>query len=254
MPRLLLAFFVLVAAASSAAAGELTVIGQATTAGALDRLVPSFEKRSGDTVHMMLGNPGVTLDRIHQNPTVDVVIAATALLATLHQEGAVDDKTRVALGQTRIGMAVAAGAKKPVLRDAASFIAFLRRVKSIGLVDPKGGSGTSPPFIHAVEALGIASEIAPKYRFYQGAGEQVADAIARGEVETGATAVPELVPNKHIRVIGPVPAAVLDWASTTSAFIGSRAQNPKEAREFLLFLKSPAATKAFRSIGLSPPS
>lgn len=253
MPRLPAVLIFLIAAMPSAWAGKLTVIGQATTAGALDRLVPQFEKRSGDTVQMMLGNPGVTLDRIHKDPTVDVVIVASALLGTLQKEAAVEDSTRVALGRTRIGMAIAAGAKRPVFRDAASFTAFLHSVKTIGLVDPKGGSGTSPPFIQAVAALGLAAEIAPKYRFYQGAGEQVADAIARGEVEAGATAVPELVPNKGVQVIGPVPADVLDWSSTTSALVGSHALNPKEAREFLVFLKSPAATKAFMAIGLSPP-
>lgn len=86
------------------------------------------------------------------------------------------------------------------------------------------------------------------------AGEQVADAIARGAVETGATAVTELGPNQGVQIIGPVPTDVLDWSSTTSALLGSRPRNANEAREFLLFLKSAAATKAFQAIGLNPPS
>ena len=100
--------------------------------------------------------------------------------------------------------------------------------------------------------MGLASEIAPKYRFFQGAGAAVADAIARGEVEAGVTAVTELVPNKSVKVIGPIPSDVLDWSGITYAAIGSHAQNPAEARKLLAFLATPAAMKEFRVIGLSP--
>ncbi|HEX3974052.1 MAG TPA: substrate-binding domain-containing protein [Stellaceae bacterium] len=126
-------------------------------------------------------------------------------------------------------------------------------MKTIGLVDPKGGSGTSPPFIKAVQDLGIASEIEPKYRYIPGAGEDVAEAIAKGEVETGATAIPEFVPNKGVKVIGAVPADVLVFGSVTAAYLGPHAANAAEAQKFLRFLASRAATKAFRAIGLSPP-
>jgi molybdate transport system substrate-binding protein len=247
----LLLFFL--AALPSAFAAELNVVGQATTAGALRLLAPRFEKQTGDTVHLMLGNPGVTYDNLKATPNADVVIIASALHDRLVKEGLLGDTTQVALGRSEIGMAVSAKAKKPAaFRDKAAFIAFLRKVKTIGLVDPKGGSGTSPPFMKAVEDLGIASEIAPKYRYIQGAGENVADAIAHGEVETGATAIPELVPNKGVKVVGPVPADVLVFGSVTAAYLNPHAAHPDEARKFLRFLATPAATKAFRAIGLSP--
>ena len=130
----------------------------------------------------MLGNPGVTYDNLKATPNADVVIVASALHGRLVKEArARRYDADAALGRSEIGMAVSAKAKKPPpFRDKADFIAFLRKVKTIGLVDPKGGSGTSPPFMKAIEDLGIASEIAPKYRYIPGAGENVADAIARG--------------------------------------------------------------------------
>lgn len=253
MRRVAAGVVVLIAAISPASAGELSLIGQGTTIGALRQLVPQFEKESGDTVHMMLGNPGVTLDRLRKNGTVDIIIVATKAWATVHQEGWADESTRVPLGETKIGMGISPDATKPVFRDVASFTAFIRKVKTIGLVDPNGGSGTSPPFIKAVDRLGLGTEIAQKYRFYQGIGEMVAAAIARGEVETGATAIPELVLDEGVQVIGPVPGDVLEWTSTTYAVVGSHALNLAEARKFLAFLKSDTATKAFRAIGLGPP-
>jgi ABC-type molybdate transport system substrate-binding protein len=253
MIRKLAALLLLVTAASPALAGDLTVIGQATALDAFDKLVPRFEKQTGDKVQMSLGNPGVTHDRLQKNPDVDVIIVGSSLLARLAKEGAVSDAaTRIAIGTTHIGMAVPVHAQRPVLRDAASFASFLRQVKTIGLVDPNGGSGTSPPFIAAVKALGLDAEIAPKYRFYQGVGANVADAIAKGEVDTGATAITELTPNKGVKVIGRVPADVLTWNATTYAVIGDHARNPREARKFLRFLQLPPARKAFAAIGFSP--
>lgn len=246
MVRWLAALLLVVTAASPALAGEITVIGQATALDAFNKLVPHFERQTGDTVTMSLGNPGVTHDRLQKNPKVDVIIVGSSLLTTLTKEGVVNDAA------THIGMAVPVHARKPAFRDTPSFIAFLRRVKTIGLVDPNGGSGTSPPFIAAVKALGLDAEIAPKYRFYQGVGANVADAIAKGEVDTGATAITELMPNKGVRVIGPVPADVLTWNATTYAVIGDHARNPAEARKFLRFLQSPPARQAFAAIGFSP--
>jgi molybdate transport system substrate-binding protein len=255
MTRLVALLVFLLAPLPSAFSAELTVVGQATTAGALRLLAPRFEKQTGDTVHLMLGNPGVTYDHFKATPNADVLIVATALHDRLVKESLLADTTQVVLGQSKLGMAVSAKAKKPAaFRNKTDFIAFLRKVKTIGLVDPKGGSGTSPPFMKAIEDLGIASVIAPKYRYFQGAGENVADAIARGEVETGATAIPELVPNKGVKVVGAVPAAVVVWGSTTAAFLGPHAANPDDARKFLRFLASPSAMKAFRAIGLSPAS
>ena len=249
-------FVVFFFAALPAYAGELTVVGQATAAGAVRQLAARFEKETGNKLVLQLGNPGVTYDRLKATPNADVVIVAAPLHDRLVKEGLLSaDTTQIVLGQSKLGMAVSANAKKPApFRNKTDFIAFLRKAKTIGLVDPNGGSGTSPVFMKAVEELGIASEIAPKYRYIPGAGEQVADAIARGEVETGATAVPELVPNKGVMVVGAVPADVLVWGSPTAAYLGPHAANPEEARKFLRFLATPAATKAFRAIGLAPVS
>jgi len=255
MIRLVALLVFLVAAPPSGEAAELTIVGQATTAGALRPLAARFEKETGDKLVLQLGNPGVTYDRLKATPNADLVIVAAPLHDRLVQEGLLAaDTTRIVLGQSKLGMAVSAKAKKPPpFRNKTDFIAFLRRAKTIGLVDPKGGSGTSPPFMKAVEDLGVASEIAPKYRYIAGAGENVAEAIASGEVETGATAIQELVPNKGVKVVGAVPADVVVWGSASAAYLGPHAVHPEEARKFLRFLATPAAMKEFRAIGLAPP-
>lgn len=253
MRRWLMVLLLICALTPRAFAAELTLIGQATSIAALDKLAPRFEKATGDMISMSLGNPAVTRDRLSKSATVDVVVLGTGLWNDAVKAGRVDEASRVTIGQTHIGIGVSAKARKPVIRDAASLTAFLRRVKTIGLVDPNGGSGTSPPFMKAMETLGIADEIAPKYRYIAGAGDAVSDAIAKGDVECGVTAIPELGANKGVRVIGPIPPEVLDWSGTTYAAIGSHAQNPPEARKFVAFLQTPAARRVFAAAGFSPP-
>jgi molybdate transport system substrate-binding protein len=249
-----LALLIFLVAALPAGAAELNIVGQATTAGALRELAQRFEKQSGDKVVLQLGNPTITAERIKAMPNADVLVLSLPVHDRLVKQGVIGDTAPVVLGQSKLGMAVSAKTKKPVaFRNKTDFIAFLRKVKTIGLVDPKV-SGTSPPFMKAVEELGIAAEIAPKYRYIQGAGENVAEAIARGEVETGATAIPELAPNKGVRVVGAVPADVLVFGGPTAAYLGPHAAHPDEARKFLRFLATPAAMKEFRAIGLSPVS
>lgn len=249
-------FFVILAllaaaAMTGAAAAELRLIGQATTGGALRALVPPFEQQSGDRVEMTLGNPTATLARLRATEAVDIVVVNNAILDTLLAEQRIDATTRLPLGDSRIGMAIAAGVAKPPFADKADFIAYARQLVSIGLVDPKT-SGTSPPFIKAVEALGLAAELAPKYRIFEGAGDAVADAIARHEVEAGISTIPELITNKGVEVIGPIPPDVLQYSSTTYAFVGAHSASPDEARKFLALLASPAGAAAFRAIGLGP--
>ena len=233
-------------------AGEVNVVGQATLAGSMRKLAPIFEKETGEKLNLVLGNPGVTGTRIREKTPADVHILGAALMNTLKGEGLVDDATKVPLGKTQIGMGIQTGAAKPAaFNDKDSFIAFVRAVKTIGLVDPKGGSGTSPPFIAAVEKLGLAAEIEPKYRYFAGAGEAVADAIARHEVEAGVTAITELAPNHGVQVIGPIPGDVLQFGNITYALIAKEARNLDGARKFLVFLKSKTASEEFASIGLT---
>ncbi len=246
-PVALLLFFAIV---RSALATDLTILAQGTAAGALRPLISQFEKENGDTINVTFGNPGVTLDRIRKGDGTDVVIVVTLIVDTVVKEGLADPASRTPIATSRIGMAVAAGAPKPLFTNRASFTEAMHKLQTIGLVDPNGGSGTSPHFIKAVETAGLASEISPKYRFYQGTGEVVAEAIAKGEVEAGVTAVSELMPNKGVQVVGPIPTDVLDWSSTTYALVGSHAKAPAEARKFIEFLVSPVAKQAFTAIGL----
>ncbi len=250
LPFLFLSIASLAASMAAARGAEIHVVSQANVKSALARIIAQFEKETGDKVTTAFGNPGVTLERLRKGERADVVIVSTTILDTVLKEALIEPATRVEIARSKIGLAVGAAAPMPVMTDRASFIALVRRLKRIALVDPATGGGTSPPFIKAVEALGVAAEIAPKYRFYKGAGDAVAEAVARGEAEAGVTAISELKPNPGLRLVGPIPADVLDFAGTTSASLGAKAVERAAAARFVAFLASPFAREAFIASGM----
>lgn len=233
-----------------ARAAEIAVVSQANVAAALRKIADRFETDTGSRVSLAFGNPGVTLERLRKGEPADVVIVSTTILDTVLAEGHVDKSSRVEIARGRIGIGVAADAPVAAMTDKASFIALLRAARTIALVDPAGGGGTSPPFMRAVEALGLAMEIAPKYRMFKGAGEAVAEAVARHEADIGVTAMSELIPNPHVRPLGPIPREAMDWSSITSAAVGARARSPDTAARFVAFLSSDFARAAFRESGM----
>jgi molybdate transport system substrate-binding protein len=244
----------LIATVSSlpAAAEELRVVSVGTVLGVMKTLAPLYEKASGDTLKTSFGNPGVTIERLRKGEPADVVIYAPVLVEPLAKEGRIDPAGAVDLAKGLLGMAVAAKAPAPAFATKADFVAAMRAVKTIGLADPKGGSGTSPLVLKVFEELGLSAELAPKLRLFQGTGEQVAEAIEHGEAECGFTMVSEFAPVAGVRVVGPIPAEVLPYVSVTRAAVATGAARPEAAGKFIAFLRSEEAKAVFRQAGMDP--
>src|SRR4051794_20308936 len=148
---------------------EISVISQANLASVLEQTIPVFEKQTGYKVHVALGNPGVTLQRLRDKEPADVVIVTTTILDKVVADGFLRKEAAFPIARGRIGVGVGHNLPKPVLPDAASFANFMLKAKSVAMVDPKGGSGTSPPVLAALDRMGILKEIEAKTKFLKGA-------------------------------------------------------------------------------------
>jgi molybdate transport system substrate-binding protein len=232
-------------------AEEIKVISQANIVGPVEKLLPVFEKQSGVKVSFAWGNPGVTLARLRASEPSDVVIVTTTIFDEVVKDGYLNRETAYPLVRGRIGVGVASTEPEPNIPDKEAFKEFMLKAKSVGFVDPKGGSGTSPPVLAALNAMGIGPEISAKTKFYAGAGDAVARGLAGGEVQVGITAVSELMPQAGLRV-APIPFDVLPTPGTT--YIGLR--HPSEAtaavKAFVEFMRSDTASKVFAVSGLEP--
>ena len=102
----------------------------------------------------------------------------------------------------RVGVGVREGAPLPDLSSAEAFKKTLLAAKSLIYMDP--GIGTSGKHVAEVlQRLGISKEVNSKARL--GTGGQVAEAVARGEVELAIHQISEILPVEGVRFAGPLP-------------------------------------------------
>ena len=83
------------------------------------------------------------------------------------------------------------------------------------------------------------------------ARKDVAEMVARGEVEIAVQQISELVPVKGADFVGPLPAEIQLY-TTYSVAVGTGAKEPQAAVELVKFLTSPNAAPVIRSKALDP--
>src|SRR5204862_8073783 len=98
--------------------------------------------------------------------------------------------------------------------------------------------------------LGIARDVKPRERLQQGG--YVAEKVAKGEAETAIHQSSEILPVKGVTLAGPLPEEIQNY-TVYAAGLSAAAGDPKAAQMWIDYLKSPAATAAIESRGMSKP-
>jgi molybdate transport system substrate-binding protein len=182
--------------------------------------------------------------RLERGETIDVVIMAAPALADLIQRGKIQAGSRVDLVQSRIGMAVKAGAPKPDISSIDALKRTLLKAKSIAYSDSASGVYLSTELF---PKLGIADQIRGKTRKIE--ADPVGEAVARGEIEIGFQQISELRPVKGIDIVGPLPPGA-QKITVFAAGIPATSKHPAEAKALIQWLASPAAYSAIKESGL----
>jgi len=168
----------------------------------------------------------------------------------LAQKGVLAGATTLASSQ--IGMVVKQGAPKPDIGSVDAFRATLLAAKSIAYSD--SGSGTYLA-TKLFPQMGVMDQIAGKSRKVRGppSGEQVANVVARGESEIGFQQVSELIVEKGVDFVGPIPAELQPGFKFSGA-IPTNAKEPAAAEALLKFLSAPEADPVITKACLTPVS
>jgi molybdate transport system substrate-binding protein len=232
-------------------AAEITVVTSGAFTAAYLELVPEYERATHQKVVTEFGpSMGTTHNaipiRLERGEAIDVVIMAAPALADLIQQGKVRSDSRVDLVQSKIGLAVRAGAPKPDISTVDALKRTLLAAKSIGYSDSASGVYLSTELF---PKLGIAGQIQRKSRKIE--ADPVGEAVARGEIEIGFQQISELRPVKGIDVVGPLPPG----AQRVTVFAGgipATSKHPAEAKALIEWLASPAAYAAIKESGLEP--
>ncbi|MDE2579215.1 MAG: substrate-binding domain-containing protein [Hyphomicrobiales bacterium] len=246
----LLALLLLISTAP-ARAEAITVMCSGGFTAALEALTPVYTRQFGDSVRIVLGpsmgtSPTAIPERLRRGEAADVVIMVGSALDALAADRVVIAATRVDLADSRIAMAVKAGAAKPDISTVENFKKALREAKSIAYSDSASGVYIEREMY---QRLGLAAELQPKSRMI--VAERVGDVVGRGQAEIGFQQLSELKASKGAEIVGLIPEAV-QKITPFSAAVSSRSAAPKAATAFIQFLASPAARAAIVESGLDP--
>jgi molybdate transport system substrate-binding protein len=246
-----LALLCAVLTVSTLGATEIKVVTSGGFTAAYLELVPEYERSTHNKLATEFGpSMGTTHNaipvRLDRGETIDVVIMAAPALVDLIKRGKVRAKSRVDLVQSKIGMAVKAGAHKPDISTVEALKRTLLAAKSIAYSDSASGVYLSTELF---PKLGIAEQIKDKTRMIE--ADPVGGVVATGEFEIGFQQISELRPVKGIDIVGELPPGA-QRVTVFAAGIPATSKHPKAARALIQWLSSPAAYRAIHKSGLEP--
>jgi molybdate transport system substrate-binding protein len=243
-----LVVLILLLRAVPAHADDVVVMTSGAFAAANSELGLAFERTTKHRVitavtSMGVGNESIPA-RIARGDAVDVVILPAENLESLIRSGAIRPDSRIDLARSAIGMAVRAGARKPVISSVEAFKRVLLDATSVAY-----SSSVSGDYLvgELFPKLGIADQMKPKSRRIE--RERVAAVVARGEAEIGFQQISELLPVPGVDFVGPLPKEV-QRVTVIAAGIATHSKQPDAARAFIQFLASPAAASMVQKSGM----
>ena len=232
-------------------AAELTVVTSGAFTAAFQQLAPQYEHARKNKINLQTGPSMGTTQfaipmRLQRGEKIDVLIMASPSLSDLIKQGKVKEGSKVDLVQSKIAMAVKAGAPKPDIRTLDAFANAVRNAKSIAFSDSASGVYLSTELF---PKLGIWDQIKDKSK--QIPADPVGEFVARGDAEIGFQQVSELLPVKGIEIVGELPPGA-QRITIFAAGIPMAAPHPEEAKALIQWLTSPAAITVIKKTGLEP--
>jgi molybdate transport system substrate-binding protein len=226
------------------------VTSGAFTAAYLE-LVPEYEHATHSKLVTEFGpSMGTTHNaipvRLERDEAIDVVIMAAPALDDLTKRGKIRADSRVDLVQSKIGVAVKAGAPKPDISTLDALKRTLLAAKSIAYSDSASGVYLSTELF---PKLGIADQIKSKCRKIE--ADPVGGVVASGEVEIGFQQISELRPVKGIDIVGELPPGA-QRVIVFAAAIPTTSKHPEAAKALIQWLASPSNYTLIEKTGLEP--
>ncbi len=247
MKKLVVAAALLTALSSATRAAELVVFCPGAVQTIVREIAKQYEKDSGDTVKFEYGTAGDIAKRVAAGAQGDVVIATAPALATLAKSGVVVGSSIHDLGKMGVGVAMRAGTPKPDIHDVAAFKAAMLAAHSIMYANPAKGAQSGIHVAKVFASLGIDKELQPKLQL-RDRGPDGLKEVAAGSIEIGLGQISEILANKDVELVGPLPPEIQDLV-VFSASVHSSAHNKEGAEALIKLLTAPPAQERFKQSG-----
>jgi molybdate transport system substrate-binding protein len=222
----------------------LTLISSMATREMLAALAAQYQHETGRPVQAEAGGGVEVAKRIAAGEPRDVVVLASGAIGKLIAAGAVLAGSRVDLVRSGVAMAVAAGARRPV-------VATEQDVKAAVLAAPSLSYSTGPSGVYLEQLFqqwGILDQIRPRI-VVPPPGVPVGTLVADGRAALGFQQFSELMNLPGIQVLGPLPQAI-QTVTVFSGGICAASTDAAAARALLAWLASPATALVKRRYGM----
>lgn len=197
---------------------------------------------AGDAVEVEFQPMGKLVKTLADGYPADVVVVTQEVLEKLKLKG-------TPIARVGVGVGVREGAPPPDLSTAEAFKNALLAAKSLIYMDPQ--IGTSGKHVAEVlHRLGISREVNEKAKL--GTGGQVAEAVARGEVELAVHQISEILPVEGVRLAGPLPPELQKYTVYVAAPVPASKAGAMAAR-FIEYLSSAQARGRLAQAGYTSP-
>lgn len=229
------------------AQSELVVIAPRGIRGAVEQLLPAFERNTGRKVRAEYTSGGDVTVRVLRGDPFDLAILHPPYPRELASGNINADSART-LASAALAVAVRKSAPLPDIHTGDALRQTLLSVASIALPGANGATA-GPIFDEVIRKLGIADQVKPKIRLVA-SGDAAMDMVAKGEAEVGLTYLSEMS-QPGISPVGVVPRDLAE-PSFYAGVTGAHTTQPTAARALLEYLASPEAAAIYKEQKMQP--
>jgi len=176
---------------------------------------------------------------IVQPPYPDVIASGNVVTAT-----------ETPLAHVAVGLAVRTGQPHPDISTPEAVKKLFMSVKSFSYPNPAGGAAAGVSMNETLAKLGITDAVKDKVKLAQG-GAGAMKMLADGQVDIGLTFISEIITEKGVEVVGPLPEAI-STPTRLSGFIGAKTKDKEAAQALLSYLSGPEAAAVYKERGMVP--
>jgi molybdate transport system substrate-binding protein len=226
---------------------EISMLSAGAVEPGMAKVIDAFRRETGHNIKVTFATAPMILKRIGDANIPDVIIAPPAVLDEWVRAGKAASANRVTVGQIGVGVMVREGAALPKIGTVDDFKQSLLSAESIVYNQASTGIYLETLF----DRLGIAEPLKTKTTRYPDAAA-VLNHVSKGkrnEIGLGAVTVIIEGESKGLNFVGPLPAEIQNYTAY-AAIVVADAVAPDAAQEFVRYLTSPAAKKAFKAAGI----
>lgn len=210
----------------------LRILSAGAAQAVTERIIETFKRDTGAEVVADFGAVGAMKAKMTGGEAVDVITLTQAMIDELVAAGMVVPGSRVDLGRVGTGVAVRAGAGAPKVATADDLRSSIVRATKIVCPDP--AVATAGKVVMAcLEKLGVREDVEARMQFFPNGYAAMKWLAANGaETDLGITQVTEILPNKGVTYVGPLPDA-FQMKTVYSSGVAAKAQERALAQDFV---------------------